>query len=186
MRHAGPSRGVPTQDFSIDSDGTIIFLACFEGIGFMTTPQLSIKRLFLGKPDANSSRYLAVVTILSVALFGVSYWYLYEGWWSGGGPTVALLVMTMFIAVVAGYEQYGILSCIAGAFLPIFALLLRGEYITSTMEYPSSPPPTPAEHVAQSVVFAIAPAILVGVLGYALGYGLRLMRERTAPTSSAV
>ena len=141
----------------------------------MDTSRWSIKRMLLGRPNASSGRYLVVIVLLSLVLFCVSYWYLSEGWWSGGVPTTALLIITVFVAVVAGYEQYGLLSGIIGSSLPVFALLLRGEYVGSSMGYPSPPPPTLVEYLVQSVELAVIPGVLIGVLGYALGYGLRVV-----------
>ena len=152
----------------------------------MNVPYRSIKRMLLGRASANNGRYLAVIAVLSLVLFGISYWYLYEGWWSGGGPTIVLLIATVFIAVIAGYEQYGLLSGIIGTSLPVFALLLRGEYVATTMEFPSPPQPTPAEYLIQSVMFAVIPGTLIGILGYALGYGLRAVKERVSSTLSVV
>ena len=141
----------------------------------MDTSRWSIKTMLLGRPNASSGRYIAVIAVLSLVLFCASYWYLSEGWWSGGVPTTVLLIITIFVAVVAGYEQYGLLSGIIGSSLPVFALLLRGEYVGSSMRYPPSPPPTLIEYLTQSVELAVVPGILIGVFGYTLGYGLRVV-----------
>lgn len=125
----------------------------------MATLRSSLKRALLGRPRTNTGRYLLSIAGSSIVLGGSSYLYLQEGWWSGG-PTAGLLMMTAFVAVVAGYKHYGILPGITGTSLPIFALLLRGEYVTSTLELPASPPPTAVEYVSRSVLFAVAVGLL--------------------------
>jgi hypothetical protein len=152
----------------------------------MMTLRFSIKRTLLGRPGENTGRYLVGCAGISVVLCGVSYLYLPEGWWSSAGPTIGLLVITAFVAVVAGYKRYGVLPGVIGTSLPIFALLLRGAYVASTLELPASSPPTTVEYVSRSVVLAAAVGVPIGILGFALGYGMRAAQERVSSPPSTV
>lgn len=152
----------------------------------MNVSKHPIKRILLGDPDAKNGRYLAVILVLSVAVAGVSYLFLPDGWWSPPGPTNGLLLSMAFVGVVAGYKQYGLLPGVVATSLLPLALLLSGAYYNTTLEYPPPPPPTPIEHVSRSVTLAVVPGILVGVLGYALGCGLRAATGWVRSASSAI
>lgn len=142
---------------------------------------ISLRRTLFGRSGTNRYRYVGGVAVLALGLFAVSYLLLSEGWWNEGEKTLVVLGIMMMAAAVAGYQQYGVVLGIVGAYLPLLALLLRGEYIDTPLGSQSIPP---LNYVAGMVGIFILFAIPIGIVGYALGYILNITKNHVLPTSS--
>ena len=143
----------------------------------------ALKRTLLGRPGPEKHRYLGGVAAFSVVLFAVSYLFLYEGWWNGA-MTPLLLGSMLVLSAFAGYRQYGLAFGIAGSWLPLSAVILRGEFIGTTMEGGTAPV-SPVQLATTMLTLTTLFGVLFGLVGYALGAGLRFLENRLRSTPAA-
>lgn len=141
------------------------------------------KKVLVGERGATKYRYLGGVAVFSTVLFAVSYLFLPEGWWNGT-MTPAVFGIIVALSALAGYRQYGLLFGISGSWLPLFAVVLRGEFVGTTLEG-GTPPVSPVQLATTMLMLTTVVGVLFGIVGYAIGAGLRRLENRVRSTPTA-